>query len=81
VAELYVDGPSVTAPRGGRREPPRLRAAGASLAVPVTTVAETAAGRFAGLPALRGGDVPYHRFRDGTPLPPPGDPCNREDTP
>jgi choline dehydrogenase len=46
---------------------------------PVMMVAEKAADLIAGNTPLPAADVPYYRFRDGTPLYPPGDSRNRED--
>jgi choline dehydrogenase len=46
---------------------------------PVMMVAEKAADLIAGNTPLPPADVPYYRYRDGTPLYPPGDSRNRED--
>ena len=46
---------------------------------PVMMVAEKAADLIAGNTPLPTADVPYYRYRDGTPLYPPGDSRNRED--
>ena len=46
---------------------------------PVMMVAEKAADLIAGNTPLAPVDVPYYRFRDGTPLYPPGDSRNSED--
>jgi choline dehydrogenase len=43
---------------------------------PVMMVAEKAADLIAGNTPLPAADVPYYRYRDGTPLYPPGDPRN-----
>jgi choline dehydrogenase len=43
---------------------------------PVMMVAEKAADLIAGNTPLPAADVPYYRYRDGTPLHPPGDPRN-----
>ena len=48
---------------------------------PVMMVAEKAADLIAGNTPLAAADVPYYRYRDGTPLYPPGDSRNTEDTP
>ncbi|HEU4812345.1 MAG TPA: choline dehydrogenase [Nocardioides sp.] len=45
---------------------------------PVMMVAEKAADLIAGNTPLPAADVPYYRYRDGTPLYPPGDPRNEE---
>jgi choline dehydrogenase len=42
--------------------------------------AEKAADLIAGNTPLDPADVPYYRYRDGSPLHPPGDSRNREDT-
>ncbi|MGH3457280.1 choline dehydrogenase [Aeromicrobium sp.] len=47
---------------------------------PVMMTAEKAADLIAGNTPLEPADVPYYRYRDGTPLYPPGDSRNREDT-
>jgi choline dehydrogenase len=46
---------------------------------PVMMVAEKAADLIAGNTPLPAADVPYYRYRDGTPLYPPGDSRNSED--
>ena len=46
---------------------------------PVMMVAEKAADLIAGNTPLPAADVPYYRYRDGTPLYPPGDSRNPED--
>jgi choline dehydrogenase len=46
---------------------------------PVMMVAEKAADLIAGNTPLPPADVPYYRYRDGTPLYPPGDSRNREE--
>ena len=46
---------------------------------PVMMVAEKAADLIAGNTPLPPADVPYYRYRDGTPLYPPGDSRNQED--
>ena len=46
---------------------------------PVMMVAEKAADLIAGNTPLAPVDVPYYRYRDGTPLYPPGDSRNSED--
>ena len=46
---------------------------------PVMMVAEKAADLIAGNTPLPAADVPYYRYRDGTPLYPPGDSRNTED--
>jgi len=46
---------------------------------PVMMVAEKAADLIAGNSPLPAADVPYYRYRDGTPLYPPGDSRNTED--
>jgi choline dehydrogenase len=43
---------------------------------PVMMVAEKAADLIAGNTPLPAASVPYYRYRDGTPLHPPGDPRN-----
>jgi choline dehydrogenase len=48
---------------------------------PVMMVAEKAADLIAGNTPLPAADVPYYRYRDGTPLYPPGDSRNTEDSP
>ncbi len=48
---------------------------------PVMMVAERAADLIAGNTPLPAADVPYYRYRDHTPLWPPGDPRNREESP
>jgi len=48
---------------------------------PVMMVAEKAADLIAGNTPLAAADVPYYRYRDGTPLYPPGDSRNTEDIP
>jgi choline dehydrogenase len=48
---------------------------------PVMMVAEKAADLIAGNTPLPAVDVPFYRFRDGTPLYPPGDSRNSEDRP
>jgi choline dehydrogenase len=48
---------------------------------PVMMVAEKAADLIAGNTPLPAADVPYYRYRDGTPLYPPGDSRNTEDIP
>jgi choline dehydrogenase len=45
---------------------------------PVMMVAEKAADLIAGNTPLPAADVPYYRYRDGTPLHPPGDSRNQE---
>jgi choline dehydrogenase len=47
---------------------------------PVMMTAEKAADLIAGNTPLEPADVPYYRYRDGSPLYPPGDSRNREDT-
>jgi choline dehydrogenase len=47
---------------------------------PVMMVAEKAADLILGNTPLAAEEVPYYRFRDGTPLYPPGDSRNREDS-
>ncbi len=47
---------------------------------PVMMVAEKAADLIAGNTPLPAADVPYYRYREGTPLYPPGDSRNREDS-
>jgi choline dehydrogenase len=47
---------------------------------PVMMTAEKAADLIAGNTPLDPADVPYYRYRDGSPLHPPGDSRNREDT-
>jgi choline dehydrogenase len=47
---------------------------------PVMMTAEKAADLVAGNTPLEPVDVPYYRYRDGSPLHPPGDSRNREDT-
>jgi choline dehydrogenase len=48
---------------------------------PVMMVAEKAADLIAGNTPLPPADVPYYRYRDGSPLYPPGDSRNREESP
>jgi len=48
---------------------------------PVMMVAEKAADLIAGNTPLPAADVPYYRYRDGTPLYPPGDSRNNEEHP
>ena len=48
---------------------------------PVMMTAEKAADLIAGNTPLEPADVAYYRYRDGSPLHPPGDSRNREDTP
>jgi choline dehydrogenase len=48
---------------------------------PVMMTAEKAADLIAGNTPLGPADVPYYRYRDGSPLHPPGDSRNREDNP
>jgi choline dehydrogenase len=47
---------------------------------PVMMTAEKAADLIAGNTPLEPADVPYYRYRDGSPLYPPGDSRNHEDT-
>ena len=47
---------------------------------PVMMVAEKAADILAGNTPLPAAEVPYYRYRDGTPLYPPGDPRNEPRT-
>jgi choline dehydrogenase len=48
---------------------------------PVMMLAEKAADLILGNTPLPPSDVPYYRYRDGSPLYPPGDSRNREETP